>query len=298
MLTTALISLLLTGPPPAEAAEAPRAEALAAAGAAHLRLATTSAARPLDELHNAHTKFDAAFMVDGATAHLCRALAVADLALRTGGFADEQERLSWEETRRDDLDRLREDAEQSSRANCRYDATGRPRVVLLAADDPPAIPAIPADDLPANPATSTPLASPPTAVRRALTVPSRRQIHRARAHTAMGAVLTGAGIGMLGILAGVLVLERQRAGEVRGIIDATKAEHRGYTPAEGQRYFDLRDDLLRGRDVAIGVGVAGLVSLGTGVALLATRKKTRSRTYALQPYGGRHGAGAVLQLRF
>jgi hypothetical protein len=50
--------------------------------------------------------------------------------------------------------------------------------------------------------------------------------------------------------------------------------------------------------VAIGVGVAGLVSLGTGVALLATRKKTRSRTYALQPYGGPQGAGAVLRLRF
>jgi hypothetical protein len=150
----------------------------------------------------------------------------------------------------------------------------------------------------ADPALSTPLAAPPAAVRRALTVPSRRQVHRARAHTAMGAVFTGAGIGMLGILAGVLQLERQRAGEIRGIIDAAKAEHRGYTPAEERRYFDLRDDLLRGRDVAIGVGVAGLVSLGTGVALLATRKKTRSRTYALQPYGGPQGAGAVLRLRF
>ena len=93
----------------------------------------------------------------------------------------------------------------------------------------------------------------------------------------MGAVFTGAGIGMLGILAGVLELERQRAVEVRGIIEAAKAEQRGYTPAEERRYFDLRDDLLRGRDAAIGVGVAGLVSLGTGVALLATRKKTRSR---------------------
>ncbi len=295
MLAIVFLSLVLSEPTIATATGVSQAETFAAAADAHLKLATTSAERPLDEFHNAHTKFDAAFLVDGATVYLCRALAVADLALRTATFTDEQERLSWEETRRDDLDRLRDDAAQTGRANCRYGATGKPRVVLLAADDPPALAA---DGLAANPPLSTPLAAPAAAVHRALTVPSRRQVHRARAHTAMGAVFTGAGIGMLGILAGVLQLERQRAGEIRGIIDAAKAAHRGYTPAEERRYFDLRDDLLRGRDVAIGVGVAGLVSLGTGVALLATRKKTRSRTYALQPYGGAQGAGAVLRLRF
>ncbi len=289
MLAIVFLSLVLSEPQIATATGVSQAETFAAAADAHLKLATTSAERPLDEFHNAHTKFDAAFLVDGATVYLCRALAVADLALRTATFTDEQERLSWEETRRDDLDRLRDDAAQTGRANCRYGATGKPRVVLLAADDPPALAA---DDLAADPPLSTPLAAPPA------TVPSRRQLHRDRAHTAMGAVFTGAGIGMLGILAGVLQLERQRAGEIRGIIDAAKAEHRGYTPAEERRYFDLRDDLLRGRDVAIGVGVAGLVSLGTGVALLATRKKTRSRTYALQPYAGPQGAGAVLRLRF
>ncbi|MBK7829362.1 hypothetical protein [Nannocystis sp.] len=295
MLAIVFLSLVLSEPQIATATGVSQAETFAAAADAHLKLATTSAERPLDEFHNAHTKFDAAFLVDGATVYLCRALGVADLALRTATFTDEQERLSWEETRRDDLDRLRDDAAQTGRANCRYGATGKPRVVLLAADDPPALAA---DDLAADPPLSTPLAAPPAAVHRVLTVPSRRQVHRARAHTAMGAVFTGAGIGMLGILAGVLQLERQRAGEIRGIIDVAKAEHRGYTPAEERRYFDLRDDLLRGRDAAIGVGVAGLVSLGTGVALLATRKKTRSRTYALQPYGGPQGAGAVLRLRF
>ena len=298
MLAIVFLSLALSEPPVSTMTGVSQAESFAAAADAHLKLATTSAERPLDEFHNAHTKFDAAFLVDGATVYLCRALAVADLALRSATFTDEQERVSWEETRRDDLDRLRDDAAQTGRANCRYGATGKPRVVLLAADDPPANPALAVDDLAANPPLATPFAAPSTAVDRAITVPSRRQVHRARAHTAMGAVFTGAGIGMLGILAGVLQLERQRAGEIRGIIDAAKAEHRGYTPAEERRYFDLRDDLLRGRDVAIGVGVAGLVSLGTGVALLATRKKTRSRTYALQPYGGAQGAGAVLRLRF
>lgn len=298
MLAIVFLSLVLSEPPIGTTTDVSEAEAFAAAADAHLKLATTSAERPLDEFHNAHTKFDSAFLVDGATVYLCRALAVANLALETATFNDEQERLSWEETRRDDLDRLRDDAAETGRANCRYDAKGKLRVVLLAADDPPANLALAADDSPPDPALSTPLGAPPAAVRRGLTVPSRRQVHRARAHTAMGAVFTGAGIGMLGILAGVLQLERQRAGEIRGIIDAAKAEHRGYTPAEERRYFDLRDDLLRGRDVAIGVGVAGLVSLGTGVALLATRKRTRSRTYALQPYAGPRGAGAVLRLRF
>jgi len=289
MLAIVLMSLLLSEPPTAKP-EGSQAETFAAAADAHLKLATTTAERPLDEFHHAHTKFDSAFLVDGATVYLCRALAVADLVLRTATFTDEQERLSWEETRGDDLDRLREDAAQTDRANCRYDTTGKPaqpRVALLAADDPPA-----------NTALLTPLAAPPAATRSALSEPNRRQLHRNRAHTAMGALLTGAGIGMLGILAGVLELERQRVVEVRGIIEAARAEQRGYTPAEEQRYFDLRDDLIRGRDAAIGVGVAGLVSLGTGVALLATRKKARSRTYALAPYGGPHGAGAVLRLRF
>lgn len=307
MLAIVFLSLLLSEPPVGAATKVSKAEAFAAAAEAHLKLATTSAKRPLDEFHNAHTKFDAAFLVDDVTKYLCRALGVADLALRTATFTDEQERLSWEETQRDDLDRLRDEATRTGVENCRYDAKGKPRLVLLAADDPLPNSALAADDPTAilalstdptsNPALSTPLAT-PAAVHRALTVPSRRQLHRARAHTAMGAVFTGAGIGMLGILAGVLQLERQRTGEVRGIIDAAKAEQRGYTAAEERRYFELRDDLLRGRDVAIGVGVAGLVSLGTGVALLATRKKSRSRTYALQPYAGPQGAGAVLRLRF
>jgi hypothetical protein len=43
---------------------------------------------------------------------------------------------------------------------------------------------------------------------------------------------------------------------------------------------------------------AGLATLGTGVALLATRKKARTRGYSFQPYGGPLGAGAVLRLKF
>lgn len=283
MLTLAILPLIFAVVAPAEQAEVPQdAATYAAAGEEHLKRATTSTENQLDEFQSAHTNFDSAYLVDGATKYLCRALDVADLTLRAATFADEQERGFWQETRQDDLDRLQQDAAETGRANCRFDAPDKPpRVALLDADTPPAL----------APTTSALHAAdkgfPPSIAER-----------RSRAQTGVGAVFTGAGIGLLGVLAGVLELERQRAGEVRGVIDAAKAEHRGYTPAEERRYFDLRDDLIRGRDVAIGVGVAGLVSLGTGVALLATRKKTRSRTYALQPYGGPQGAGAVLRLRF
>ncbi len=283
MLAIIFLPLLLASPEP------PSAEALAAEGEAYLKAAET-AERPLDVLLSAHTSFDSAYLDGDDPGYLCRALDVTGRALQLPTLADEQERKFWEETRREDLDRLQRDAAEKRRANCRYDSAGKaaqPRVALLAADDPPAALVLP-----------TPLDVPPATARRTLNGPSRTQVHRERAHTAMGAVLTGAGIGMLGILAGILELERQRAVEVRGIIEAAKAERRGYTPAEERRYFELRDDLVRGRDAAIGVGVAGLVSLGTGVALLATRKKARSRSYALAPYGGPQGAGAVLRLRF
>ncbi len=285
MLTLAILPLMFAVVAPADAAEVPQdAATFAAAGEEALKRATTTTENQLDEFQNAHTNFDSAYLVDGATNYLCRALAVADLTLRAATFKDEQERGFWQETRQDDLDRLQQDAAETGRANCRFDGKGKPpRVALLDADIPPALAFT----------TSADQGPPPPSAE-----PSRAELRRSRAHTGIGAVFTGAGIGLLGVFAGVLELERQRAGEVRGIIDAAKAERRGYTPAEERRYFDLRDDLLRGRDVAIGVGVAGLVSLGTGVALLATRKKTRSRTYALQPYGGPQGAGAVLRLRF
>ena len=289
MLTLAILPLMFAVVAPADQAEVPQdAATFAAAGEEHLKRATTTTENQLDEFQNAHTNFDSAYLVGGGTKYLCRALAVADLTLRAATFGNEQERLFWQETRQDDLDRLKQDAAETGRANCRFDAKGTPpRVALLDADTPPGLALM----------TSTPHTAdkglPPSTAE-----PSRAELRRRRAQTGVGAAFTGAGIGLLGVLVGVLELERQRANEVRGIIDAVKAEQRGYTPAEEQRYLDLRDDLLRGRDVAIGVGVAGLVSLGTGVALLATRKKTRARTYALQPYGGPQGAGAVLRLRF
>ena len=51
------------------------------------------------------------------------------------------------------------------------------------------------------------------------------------------------------------------------------------------------------RNVAVGVGIVGVVSLTAGVARLATRKRVE-RTVAVQPYGGRLGAGATFRVRF
>ncbi|MBA3546610.1 MAG: hypothetical protein H0T76_09020 [Nannocystis sp.] len=287
MLTFVLLPLLLAAPASPDAAELALAESFAAAGEMHLKQATTSAEHPITEFQAAHTDFDSAYLIDGAVVYLCRALAVANTALRTATFADEQGRLFWEETRQDDLDRLQKDATETGRANCRFDATGKP--------PPPRVAMIDEADIPARPAPSAPTTD---AEHAAPTEPSRAQLRRSQAHTAAGAMLTGAGVGMLGLVAGVLELERQRSLEMRGMIVAANAANRYFTEIEVNRFRGLADDLLRGRDVAIGVGVAGLVTLGTGIALLATRKKTRTRAYALQPYGGPQGVGALLRLRF
>jgi hypothetical protein len=143
--------------------------------------------------------------------------------------------------------------------------------------------------------------SPASQVEGSAVTPSRAgrgDARRWRAHTAAGTVLTTAGLGLLGVLTGVLVLERRWIGEMRGLVGTAQAEGRPFTVDEYRRFGELRDDVFHGADVAIGVGVAGLATLGTGVALLATRKKAGARGYSFQPYGGPLGAGAVLRLKF
>jgi hypothetical protein len=288
MLAIILVPLLLASPEP------PSAEALAAEGEAYLKAAET-AERPLDVLLSAHTSFDSAYLSGDDPGYLCRALNVTGRALQLPALADEQERKFWEETRGEDLERLQRDAAEKKRANCRFTAGGSPatpRVALIDADGPS----------PARHATPLPHAGEgsqePSADGHGHQTPSRAEMRRRRAHTAVGAVLTGAGFGFLGALAGVLALERQRIGEMRGLVATAKAEGRQFTGDEDRRFWELRDEVSHGAGVAIGVGVAGLVTLGTGVAVLATRKKTRPRAYAFHPYGGPQGAGAVLRLRF
>lgn len=289
MLTTIVVlPLLLTSPDPSTA------EGFAAEGAAYLQAAET-AERPLDVLLSAHTSFDSAYLANEDATYLCRALDVTGRALRSGAFADEQEQKFWEETRSEDLERLQSDAVEHQRANCRFTANGSPaapRVALIDADGPS----------PARRAAPVPHAGEgsqePSVDWHGHQAPSRAELRRRRAHTAAGAVLTSAGFGLLGALAGVIVLERQRIGEMRGLVETAKAEGRQFTSDEDRRFWELRGEVSHDAGVAIGVGVAGLVTLGTGVAVLATRKKTRARAYAIQPYGGPQGAGAVFRLKF
>ena len=289
MLTTIVVLPLLLAPP-----DPANAEDYAAEGEAYLKAAET-AERPLDVLLSAHTSFDSAYLVDEDAGYLCRALDVTGRALRFGAFADEQERKFWEETRDEDLGRLRNDAVKNQRDNCRFAAGGSPaapRVALIDADGPsPARRPAPTPDAgqePREPSIRWPGPQ----------EPSRAEKRRWRAHTAAGTVLTTAGLGLLGVLTGVLVLERRWIGEMRGLVGTAQAEGRPFTVDEHRRFGELRDDVFRGADVAIGVGVAGLATLGTGVALLATRKKARTRGYSFRPYGGPLGAGAVLRLKF
>lgn len=282
MLAILVLPLLLVPPDPPSAAE------LAAEGEAFLKAAET-AARPLDVLLSAHTSFDSAYLGGHDPKHLCRALDVTGRALQQPALTDDQERKFWEETQRDDLDRLQRDARETKRDNCRFAGAppAAPRLALIDPDGPSAV--------------SRPEAAPHagSAVRpRWQADPSGAETRRQRAHTAAGAVLTTAGLGLFGVLAGVLTLERQRIDEMRGLVGTAKAEARLFTVEEDRRFGELKGDVFRGAYAAIGVGAASLVTLGTGVALLATRKKSRSRRYAFHPYGGPQGAGAVLRLNF
>ena len=279
-----LLTLLLTQP-----AAPPQAASFAAAGETHLKRATTTTARPLDEYQSAHTNFDSAYLVDGSTVYLCRALAVADLALRTVTFSDDQERLFWEETRRDDLERLQHDAATTGRANCRFDPTGKPAA--------PKVALAPHTDLPArpvSPATPTHMG----AIDHTPPLPSPEQRKRYRTHTIAGAVLTAAGIGLTGAVTGLAVVMVQRRDEMKGLNRLAYNEGREFTGEENRRFLDMAEDYVRGRGAAIGVSVAAVASLSSGIALLATRKRADPRSYAFHPYGGAQGVGAVLRLRF
>ena len=287
MLTIVILPLLLAPPDPSSA------EDFATEGEAYLKAAET-AERPLDVLLSAHTSFDSAYLVAEDAAYLCRALDVTGRALRSGAFADQQEQKFWEETRSEDLERLQSDAVEHQRANCRFDANGSPaapRVALIDADGPS--PTGRAASVP--PAGEGPQA--PSARWQGQQT-SRTEMRRRRVHTAAGAVLTGAGVGLFGALAGVLVLERQRIGEMQVLVQTAKAEGRQFTSDENRRFWELHGDVAHGATVAIGVGAAGLVTVGTGVAVLATRKRPRPRAYVFRPYGGPQGAGAMFRLRF
>jgi hypothetical protein len=279
MLAIALLSFMFVAP--AEPSPQDQARTYAAAAEAHLERAAVRGDQQLDEFDGAHKNFDLAYLTADDTGHLCRALHVAELALTTVTFTDAQARLSWEEVQHDDLERLRKRAAETGRANCRYDARGepqRPRVAVLTdADFPPPVAPHMLSPAPSERLTIDPLA------------PTPAQPRRWRTQTTVGAIFTGAGVGLVGVFAGAIGLRARYAEELRGIAD--NADITGeLTASDRDRAAQINADSLQARNVAIGVGVTGAASLATGVALLATRKKT-PRAVSL-------GGGAVLRLRF
>lgn len=298
------IFVLLFAPPPAAVPEVPAespavvaqraaAEGLEAqgmfgeAGDAYVKLAEMPGVNRRSEIDRAHTNYDSAYLATKNPSRLCWALKIAERVVREGDFNDEDQASYWRDTVDDDLRRLQADARTTQRANCRFDKSGssRARVVATLTDD----------DFAERP-ESTPRGS--TVQVEQQSRPRTPATRRWRIQTASGAVLTGLGPGFVGALAGVLELQAQHAGAMRRMTAAVKAEGRDtFTDGEWQEFNALRDDGRQLRNAAIGVGVAGVISLSAGVALLATRKKM-GRKFDLRPHGGPLGGGAVLRIRF
>lgn len=258
------------------------------AGEAYLKLASMPGVVRRDELDRAHVNFDSAYLTSSATVHLCRALQVAEMTLAEGGFDEEQEAKFWQDIRDDDLQRLQMDARTTGRANCRFGPGGeRPRVKVALLGDDETGPPSPQLNVKPGPvhATGSVKAAQGTRVER-----------RHQALMVSGSVLVGVGLGSLGLLAGVLELHRRQAGTMARMIDDARAAG-GFSMAGLQQHDRLYDDALRTRHAAIGLGVVSVAALTTGIALLVSRKRA-TRTLALYPHGGLHGAGATIRLRF
>ena len=282
----------LPAEPPSVVAQRAAAEALEAqgmfgdAGDAYVKLAEMPGVNRRGVLDRAHTNYDSAYLATQNASRLCWALKIAEQVVREGEFNDQEQASYWRDTVDDDLRRLQADARTTRRANCRFDESGSPRLLVAQLTD---------DDF-AERGTGVPATD--TVEVEQQPRPLAPAARRWRAQTASGGVLTGLGLGLMGVLAGVLKLQGEHAGAMRRMSAAVKAEGRdNFTGSEWTQFNTLRDDGLRLRNAAIGVGVAGVISLSAGVALLATRKMG-SRRLALQPYGGPLGGGAVFRIRF
>ena len=97
-------------------------------------------------------------------------------------------------------------------------------------------------------------------------------------------------------MAGAIGIRVRQAEAMRDIFDHAKAAG-NLSDVDRSRADAIRADGVQARNVAIGVGVAGVVSLATGIALLVTRKNA-TRPVALLPHGSFLGGGAMLRMRF
>ena len=268
----------------------PAAATFAAAGETHLERATKTTARPLDEYQSAHTSFDSAYLVDGATVYLCRALAVADLALRTVRFSDDQERLFWEETRRDDLVRLQEDAATTGRPNCRFDATGKPLASIAAA--------LPEAELPSSSSASSSAAGsvwrccsevalPPAATAPASAPregpepsPATTGVRRTRAQIAVGSTLLISGAGLAVGFASCFAARSPLTARIAALDAQATAAGRDLTDAEMMAAFAADARYRRLSDAGKALGVLAAAGVLAGVLALALPPRASRRVLA------------------
>jgi hypothetical protein len=253
------------------------AGAYAAAANDYLKLASLPRADGETALKQAHLNLDAAFVQTSDVVHLCHALGVARRRIAMGGFKSDQARLSWEERAADDEARLAAVDGRCPSAS----ASPPPQLLDVASSATP-----PRDELP------TPTAMP---AGRASVRLDRVGERRRRARTAAGATLTGLGLGFGGLMGLTLALHVQQLAALRKANDVPD----GFTyPTSDQSMLaKLHDDARLTQAASIGLGVASAVVLGTGIGLLASRRRA-PRSMALVPHGGRHGGGVMLRLRF
>jgi hypothetical protein len=254
-------------------------------GDAYVKLAEMPGVNRRSELDKAHTNYDSAYLATQNPSRLCWALRIAEQVVREGEFNDADQASYWRDTVDDDLRRLQADArtnpagqlplrqERVARARPRRHADRR-RLRRAGPDRRPG------RDPPGS------IAPPPD-----------RNDGAGAAQTASGAVLgPRAGVGRR--IRGCARVQAQHARAMRRMTARRRPRARDFTDASGSNFNNIRDDGRQLRNAAIGVGVAGVITLSAGVALLATRKR-RAASSPSNPTAARLGAersfGALLR---
>lgn len=257
------------------------AEEYAAAARDYLTLASLPRADGETALKKAHLNLDAAFVKTGEVLHLCRALALGHRRLTAGQFKTDQARLSWEETVADDERRL---ADAGGHERCPTATAPSRALMLLDADEP---------------ATTPPREGPVALASTRVEPSSSRQLdlvaRKLRARTIAGATLTGMGLGFAGLTGLTITVHALQVAALR----RANAVPDGYTYSarDEKMLTSLHNDALLTKAASIGLGVVSAAILGTGIGLLASRRRA-SRAMALAPHGGPQGGGLTLRLRF
>lgn len=238
-----------------------RTERFALAGETYLQLARRPDVRPRDELYNAHTHFENAFLVGSGAEHLCRALRIAERVLADGVFGDEQEPIFWREVADFDLSQLADDARTSGRPNCRFDAAGHPRppVLLLTDADLPRPP-------PSSPAPPAP--QPPPA--RPAALPTCRGL------LITGGVLLGTAAALGGGATAAFVRRDALVDQERAL--AANAAALGYADtATLNAQAALGDGIRAAHRLMLGTAITSGITAGTAAVLIAIGAHRRAR---------------------